>query len=245
MTAPTPAQPAPFSQHPRRWEKEQARAARIGHICDDPACEPVLIRERTRWGWADWTAPAGGDLPDRPHRIAVSTPGPTHIQRLGLRWLARRPARRIGIGDADLRAATVATALLGFLAAITATACAVPLTIGLPAATLATMLVEHLPDRLDDRIGENVLTVEDEAGCRYLQRLSALYTDILRAAAGSRRYELRRAIEIGHHQLFEVAGLLQHHDTRSVSAELIARERLMLQLAAQSSRIAASTKKTG
>ncbi|MFI9040923.1 hypothetical protein [Streptomyces sp. NPDC053726] len=232
----------PFARHPQRWERERARATRGGHVCGDVGCAPVLIRERTRWGWADWTVPADGSLPDRPYRIAVLTPTATHTQRLGLRWLARRPARRIGIGAVPVRTSTVGVAILSLVVATAAALHAMPLSIVLSAAALATMLVEHLPDRLDDRAGENIRIVEDEAACRYLQRLSALHTDIVQAAAGNSRYEIRRAVEIGHHQLFDAADLLRLHDTLSVSAELIARERLMLQLAVQASRIAASTK---
>ncbi|MEU4507413.1 hypothetical protein [Streptomyces sp. NPDC024089] len=223
----------PFARHPQRWERERTRAARRGHVCGDAGCDPVLIRERTRWGWLDWTVPADGNLPDQPYRIAVLTPNATRTQRLGLRWLARLPGRRIEIGAVELRTATVVVMVLGLAAAALAAPCGAPLSIVLSAAAVASMLVEHLPDRIDDRIGENVRIVEAEAGCRYLQRISALYTDIVRAAAGSKRYELRRAVEIGHHQLFDIADLLQQHDTRSISSMLIARERLMLQLAAQ------------
>ncbi|TFV34185.1 hypothetical protein E4K10_45390 [Streptomyces sp. T1317-0309] len=55
----------------------------------------VLIRERTPWGFMDWTVPAGDHPPERPHRIGVLTPAATLVQRLALRWLARRPAQRL------------------------------------------------------------------------------------------------------------------------------------------------------
>ncbi|MFE6020785.1 hypothetical protein ACFQ6O_29935 [Streptomyces sp. NPDC056441] len=232
-TAGIAQQLVPFGQHPQRWERERARAARDGHVCGDAGCDPVLIRERTRWGWADWTVSVDGSLPDRPYRVAVFAPTATRTQRLGLRWLARRPGRRIEIGAVPVRTSTIVTAILSVVVATAAALHAVPLSIVLSAAALATMLVEHLPDRLDDRAGENIRIVEDEAACRYLQRLSALHTGIVQTAAGSDHYEIRRAVEIGHHQLFDAADLLRRHDTLSVSAELIARERLMVQLASQ------------
>lgn len=97
--------------------------------------------------------------------------------------------------------------------------------------------MEHLPDQLDARTSENVRIVETEAACRYLQRLAALHAGLVEAALGSDRYEVRRAVEVGHHQLFDAADLLQRRDTRLALSELIARERLMLQLAVQTSRI--------
>jgi hypothetical protein len=52
---------SPFGRQPQQWEKERSRAVRGGHVCFDAACtgdcEPVLIRERTGWGWIDWTVP--------------------------------------------------------------------------------------------------------------------------------------------------------------------------------------------
>ncbi|MFJ1839825.1 hypothetical protein ACIOJ9_38950 [Streptomyces sp. NPDC088175] len=232
----------PFARNPQRWERERTRAARGGHVCDDAACGPVLIRERTRWGWIDWTIPADGSLPERPFRIAVLTPTATRTQRLGLRWLARHPARRIEIGAVPVRTSTIAVAILSLAVATAAAIHAAPLSIVLSAAASATMLAEHLPRHLDDWAGEYIRIVENEAACGYLQRLSALQTGIVQAAAGSSRYETRRAVEIGHSQLFDTAVLLRRHDTLSVSAELIARERLMLQLAVQTSRITASAK---
>ncbi|MGF0174502.1 hypothetical protein ACQF36_29575 [Streptomyces sp. Marseille-Q5077] len=99
----------------------------------------------------------------------------------------------------------------------------------------APLLTEHLPDRLDARAGEHVGTVEGNAACHYLQRLAALHTYLVEAAADSDRYELRRSAEVGHRLLWDAADLLQAHaqDTRRVSAQLIDRERLMVQLADQ------------
>ncbi|MFI1294238.1 hypothetical protein ACH4VM_38650 [Streptomyces sp. NPDC020792] len=140
-----------------------------------------------------------------------------------------------------VRPATTVVTALTLAAATLALMHGVPLSIVLPAAALPPLLVEHLPDRLDTRAGENARIVEVEAACRYLQRLAALHADLVQAAARSDLYEVRRAVEIGHHQLFETADLLQHHDTRSASSELIARERLMLRLAVQTRQIVTPT----
>ncbi|WP_327187936.1 hypothetical protein [Streptomyces sp. NBC_01334] len=98
---------------------------------------------------------------------------------------------------------------------------------------LAPLLAEHLPDRLDIWAGEHVHIVEGDDACRYLQRLAALHTSLVQAAAGSDRYELRRSAELGHNLLWDAAGLLQAQDTRSAPDRRIAYERLMLQLAHQ------------
>ncbi|WP_406723399.1 hypothetical protein WJ438_00120 [Streptomyces sp. GD-15H] len=231
----------PFQQQQQRWERKRSRAVHGGHVCCGAGCadgcEPVLIRERAGWGWVDWSVPADGSLPEQPHRIAVFTPITTRSQRLGLRWLARRPAHRIRLGPMTVRPATAVVTALTLIAATFAIMHGLPFSIVVPAAALAPLLVEHLPEQLDARAGENVRIVEAEAACRYLQRLAALHTGFVEAALGSDRYEVRRAVEVGHHQLFDTADLLQRRDTRSASSELIARERLMLQLAVQTSRI--------
>ncbi|MFD5754373.1 hypothetical protein ACFWIZ_03735 [Streptomyces sp. NPDC127044] len=87
----------------------------------------------------------------------------------------------------------------------------VPAETALPGMVLAPLLAEHLPRRLDARAREHVRSVEGDGACRDLQRLGALHTSLGQAAAG----------------------LLQTQDTRSASADLIARERLMVQLADQ------------
>ncbi|MCX4596804.1 hypothetical protein OG819_46375 [Streptomyces sp. NBC_01549] len=235
----------PFTLDPDRWEAKRSRAVRGGHVCCGSncvaGCEPVLIRERTGWGWIDWTVPADGSLPEQPHRIAVFTPIATRSQRISLRWLARRPAHRILLGKVTVRPATAVVTALTLVVAALAPMHGIPFGIVLSAAVLAPLLVEHLSDRLGTRAGENARIVEDEAACRYLQRLTALHTGLVRAAVSSDRYEVRRAVEIGHHQLFDAADLLQRHDTRSASSELIARERLMLQLAVQTRQIVTPT----
>ncbi|MEU9547275.1 hypothetical protein [Streptomyces mirabilis] len=90
----------PFTRDQGRWERERSRALRTGHVRDgscSAACELVLVHERTSWGWLAWTVPGDGNPPEVPHRIAVLAPGATRMQRLALRWLARRPAQRIAL----------------------------------------------------------------------------------------------------------------------------------------------------
>ncbi|WP_239015679.1 hypothetical protein [Streptomyces sp. CdTB01] len=232
----------PFTRDPGRWDRERSRALRTGHVRDhtcSAACEPVLIHEHTPWGWLAWTVPGDGSPPEIPHRIAVLTPGATRTQRLALRWLTRRPAQRIALHrvPGSLRFSAAAVALVSLVAGLVAMSHGVPVDVALPAMLLAPLLAEHLPEQLDSRAREHVHTVEGDDACRYLQRLAALHTSLVQAAAGSDRYELRRSAEIGHNLLWDAASLLQSRDTRAVSHGLIARERLMLQLAHQVAQI--------
>ncbi|MFE1854112.1 hypothetical protein [Streptomyces sp. NPDC059489] len=243
QTPPTAAHyERPFTGRPGRWEKERARAERTGHVRNDSCsddCEPVLVHERTRWGWLAWTVPGDGSLPEIPHQIGVLSPAVHRLQRQAVHWLTRRPAQRIALGriPASLRLSVAAVGLVSLFAGLYATWHGIPVGVALPAMALAPLLVEHLPDLLDARAGEHVRVVEGDGTCRYLQRLAALHNDILQAAAGSDRYELRRSAEIGQHLLWDTADLLQTRDTRAASADLIARERLMLQLAHQAAQI--------
>ncbi|WP_031487314.1 hypothetical protein [Streptomyces bicolor] len=236
-----PQQPLrPFARDPRRWEEERSRALLTGHVCRDTACtgtrEPVLVYERTGSGWLTWTVPGDGTLPNLPRQIGVLTPGATTTQRLAVRWLTRRPAHRIALthtSPASLRLSAVLVAVISLFAALFALNRGIPADLVLPVMLLAPLLTEHLPDRLDDRAREHVRSVESDAACQNLQRLAALHTCIVQAAAGSDRYELRRSAEIGQNLLWVAAGLLHNQDTRSASTRLIDREWLMVQLADQ------------
>jgi hypothetical protein len=104
-------------------------------------------------------------------------------------------------------------------------------------ALLAPLLADHLPDRLDMRARRRVRVIQGEAATEYLQRLAVLHTGLLRDAACTNRYEVRRSAEVGQQLLWDAAGLLQTRDTRAASADLIAREQLMLQLAHQVAQI--------
>jgi hypothetical protein len=228
----------PFTRDPGRWEKESSRALRTGHVHDSTcaaACQPVLVHERTSWGWLAWTVPADGTLPEVPHQIGVLTPSATRTQRLALRWVTRRPAQRIALytvpGSLRFSAATVA--LITVVAGLFAIRHGIPVDVALPAMLLAPLLAEHLPDRLDARAEEHVRTVVEVNACRSLQRLATLHTSLVQAAAGSDRYELRRSAKVGHNLLWDAAALLQTRDARVASTGLIRRERLMLQLADQ------------
>ncbi|MEU2284248.1 hypothetical protein ABZ614_20275 [Streptomyces sp. NPDC013178] len=236
----------PFTRDPGRWEKERSHALRTGHFHDDTcsaACQPVLVHERTSWGWLTWTVPGDGTLPEVPQQIGVLTPGATFPQRLALRWLTRRPAQHIALHTVpgSLRFSAAAVALVSLVVGLFAMRHGVPVGVALPAMLLAPLLAEHLPGRLDVRAREHIRSVEGDGAVRYLQRLATLHTSLVQAAAGSDRYELRRSAEVGHNLLWDAADMLQTHDTLSASAGLITRERLMLQLADQVAQITERT----
>ncbi|MET8411738.1 hypothetical protein ABZV34_27195 [Streptomyces sp. NPDC005195] len=229
----------PFPNDPGRWKAEHARALLSGHdrdgTCSDD-CEPVLVYERARWGWLAWTMPGDGTFPDRPHHVGILTPDATRMQCLALRWLTRRPLQRIALAPhipGSLRAWAAVTALAGLAAGLLAMSYGVAWDVVLPAVLLAPSLAEHLPGQLDARARRHVRTVDGEAAVRYLQRLTTMQTDLDQATAASDRYEVRRSAEIGQQLLWDAAGLLQNQDTRAAFAGLIARERLMVQLADQ------------
>ncbi|MGW2890625.1 hypothetical protein ACWDDN_36030 [Streptomyces griseoruber] len=242
---PTTARLRPFADNPARWDAEWSRALQVGRIAYDTgssaaADEPYLVHERTGWGWLAWTVPADGSMPERPHQIGVLPPSATWTDRLAARWLARRPAGRMALhatSPGSLRYFAVVVAVIGCFAAFDAIARGVPLGIAVPVALLSPLLADHLPDRLDMRARRRVRVAHGAAAAGYLQRLAVLHTGLLRAAASSDRYELRRSAEIGQQLLWDAAGLLQTHDTRSASPQLIACERLMLQLADQVAQI--------
>ncbi|GAA0611548.1 hypothetical protein [Streptomyces crystallinus] len=232
----------PFTRDLGRWEKERTRALRTGHVRDptcSAACELVLIHERTLWGWFAWTVPGDGSAPEIPHQIGVLTPGATRLQRLAPRWLTRRPAQRIAVASVPgtLRFTTAAITLISVLAGLFALRHGAPLDVALPAMLLAPLLAKRLPGRLDAKARHQVRMVEGATACRYLQRLAILQTSLVQAATDSSRHELRRSAEVGQGVLWDAAGLLHNWDTRSVSADFIARERLMLQLVHQAAQI--------
>ncbi|MDH6521825.1 hypothetical protein M2163_001182 [Streptomyces sp. SAI-135] len=230
--------PRPFTHDPGRWRRKSNRALRTGHVRGHTctaACELVLIHERTSWGWLTWTVPADGSQPEIPHQIGVLTPGATRAQRLAARWLTRRPARHLAADTVpgSLRLSTAAIALISVMIGLFALSHGVPLSVTVPAALLAPLLTQYLPGQFAARAREHVRIVEADAACQYLQRLAALHTCLLQAAAGSNRYEVRRSAEIGHNLLWDAAGLLHSHDIRTAPPRLIDRERLMVQLADQ------------
>ncbi|MFF7987122.1 hypothetical protein ACFZDK_49980 [Streptomyces sp. NPDC007901] len=240
----------PFARDSGRWEKECSRALRTGHIRDhtcSAACEPVIVFERTGWGWFAWTVPGDGSSPAIPHQIGVLTPAATSTQRLALRWVTRRPARRMAVGalHGSLRLSSASMAFISLLIGLMAIDRGIPVTVALPAMLLAPLVAEYLPDWLDAWAREYVRTVEGDGACRYLHRLAGLHTVLVLAAADSDRYELRRSAEIGHTLLWDTADLLQTRDTRSASACLITRERLMLQLIHQVTQILKHTTQDG
>jgi hypothetical protein len=239
----------PFARDPERWEEERSRAVQFGHVCSDTACtgtcEPAIVYERTRWGWLAWTVPGDGALPERPWQIGVLPPDATLTQRLAVRWLTRRRAHRIALtptSPASLRFSAVVVGVISLFAALSALGHGIPADLVLPATLLAPLLAEYLPDRLDDRAAGHLRTVEGDAACQYLQRLAALHTYLVQAAANNDHDALHRSAEIGQDLMWDTAGLLQTQDTRSVSSQLIDREQLMVQLADQVAQILEHTR---
>ncbi|MGW6214329.1 hypothetical protein [Streptomyces sp. NPDC055109] len=196
----------------------------------------MLVHESSRWGWAAWPVPADGSVPGRPLHVGILTPTATRWQRLSLPWLTRRPARRIALTPrilGSLRAWAAGTALACLAAGLFAMRRGLPWDVALPAMLLAPLLADHLPAQWDAWAGRHVRAVDGEAAVRYLHRLTSMQTVLDQAADGSDCYELRRAAQVGQNVLWDAAGLLQDQDTRTVSAALIARERLMVQLVDQ------------
>ncbi|MDQ0605764.1 hypothetical protein QF037_010197 [Streptomyces canus] len=226
----------PFARDPGRWDRERSRALFTGHIRDhtcSPACELVLVHERTPWGWLAWTVPGDGSQPEIPHQIGVLAPRASRRQRIARRWLTRRPARHLVLDTVpgSLRFSAAVVALIGALVGLFALSRGAPTNATVPAMLLAPLLAQHLPGRLDAWARAHVHLVEGDPSCRYLQRLATLHTVLVHAAAHSDRPELRRSAALGHHLLWDAAGLLQGQDTLAASAHLIDRERLMVQLA--------------
>ncbi|WP_415940256.1 hypothetical protein [Streptomyces sp. 039-1] len=237
--APIGTSPRAFLDDPGRWKTERSRALRTGYR-RDPACSPdcpyVLVNERARWGWIAWKVPTDGALPTVPHLIGVLDPTATRTQRLAVRWLTRRPARRVAFHPSipgPLRFWALAVALTSFVTGLFTVAHGAPWGVTLPVMLLAPTLADRLPSHLDARTRQHVRTVHGAAAVGYFQRLTTLQTFLTRAATRTDRYELCRPAEIGQHVLWDAAGLLQDQDTRTASAGLVARERLMVQLADQ------------
>ncbi|MFE7028842.1 hypothetical protein ACFU9Y_00925 [Streptomyces sp. NPDC057621] len=228
----------PFTRDADRWETARSQALHTGHVRGHRCAlvrEPMLVHERTPWGWLAWNLPGDGTPPQAPHHVGVLTPDATRTQRLALRWLTRRPAPYVAlhIGPVCVRFSAVAIAVVSFFAGQYALDHGVPAAVALPVMPLAPLLAAYLPGRLDARAGEHVRSIDGEGACRYLQRLASLHTTLIEAAAGSDRYELRRSAEVGHHLLWDAAGLLQAQDTRSALVQLVDCERAMLQLSDQ------------
>ena len=241
---PAPARLRPFADNPARWDTERSCALQTVRIAYDGSCtaadELYLVHERTGWGWLAWTVPADGSMPEQPHEIGVLRPSATWADRLAVRWLTRRPAGRMALhatSRGSLRYSAVMVAVIGCFAAVAAIARGAPLDIVVPVALLAPLLADHLPDRLDMHARRRVRVTHGAAATGYLQRLAVLHTGLLRAAAGSDCYEVRRSVEVGQQLLWDAVGLLQAQDNRSASPQLIACERLMLQLAHQVAQI--------
>ncbi|MET7390470.1 hypothetical protein ACFYPT_38805 [Streptomyces sp. NPDC005529] len=189
--APVGTCPQPFLNDPARWETKRLRALRTGYR-QDPACSPdcpyVLVNERARWGWIAWKVPTEGTRPGVPRRIGVLDPIATRIQRLSVRWLTRRPARRVVLHPsvlAALRFWTLAVALTSIAVGLFATAHGVPWDVTVPVMLLAPLLADRLPGYLDARARHHVRTVHGAAAVRYFHGLTALQTVLIGLRPGA------------------------------------------------------------
>ncbi|MFD5814698.1 hypothetical protein [Streptomyces sp. NPDC127038] len=225
-----------FPQDPGRWEAEGSRAPRASRRGgnNSPGIRPALVHESTRWGWLAWPVSANGSVPDQPLRIGILIPKATRWHCLALRWLTRHPVHRISIAPGfRVRAAVAITTLACLPAALFAARYGLPWEVALPTLVLTPIVAEHLAAQMDARAGGYVRTVDGEASVRYLHRLTSMQTVLDQAADGSDCYQLLRSAQVGQDMLWDAAGLLQDPDTHAVSAALIARERLMVQLVDQ------------
>ncbi|MFD7163614.1 hypothetical protein [Streptomyces violascens] len=236
----------PFATEPGRWHRElrrtQARLAaaafdggpdyrREGHRGEGLA----RIDERTEWGWLRWPAPLSEDAPVMPLQIAVLSPMPSRAARLAGRWLTRRPPLRIYF-DARYRFWVTSTTVLAAFLSLTwvgaAMAKGLPADVGVALMLLIPALAEHLPGRLDERARVHARIVQDEAGLREMQRFIGCH-QIIQAADDHETPELARAVELGHHLLWDIAGLLTQPAAAPVHERLLAREDRFTQLACQ------------
>ncbi|MEU8795430.1 hypothetical protein [Streptomyces sp. NPDC048643] len=228
----------PFPHAPDRWDTKQAHALRAGHPLSaacSTECEPVLVMENARWGWLVWTVPSDGSLPKVPHQIGVIAPGTGYISRCGLRWMGRRTVRRITLAPAlpAVRRSTICAVIVSLLVGLLAIRAGLAVDVVVPGIALVPLLSERLEDALEAEDAACVRRVQGEAACRYAGRLAVLEDQLVRLDLHGGQHELRRAAEIGHGLLWDVAALLLDGDTRSVSSALIAREVLMVQLVDQ------------
>lgn len=233
--------PRPFATAPDRWQTHQARALRNGHPLSASCsrrCKPVLVKEDARWGWRTWTVPSDGSLPEIPHQIGVIAPGTGRIYRSVLCWMATRIGRRVTMAPTmpALRRSTLCAAIISLLGGLLAIRAGIAVDVALPALALIPLLTDRLEDALEIADAVHIRRIDGEAACRYVRRLGALQDQLVVLDTHGRRYELRRAADIGHGLLWDTAGLLQLQDTRAASAALITRETLMLRLVDQASK---------
>ncbi|AYG77963.1 hypothetical protein DWB77_07522 [Streptomyces hundungensis] len=236
----------PFATEPGRWHRElqrtQARLA-AGALDQGPGYrreshrveEHTRIDERTAWGWLRWPAPLSEDAPVVPLQIAVLSPMPSRAARLASRWLTRRPPLRIYF-DARCRFWVTSTTVLAAFLALTfvgaAMAKGLPADVGVPLMLLIPALAEHVPGRLDARARVHARIVQDETGLREMQRFLGCH-QIIQAADDRETPELARAVELGHHLLWDIAGVLTRPAAAPVHELLLAREYRFTQLASQ------------
>lgn len=231
----------PFATEPGRWHRELQRTrARLaaGALDGGPGYrreELTRIDERTAWGWLRWPAPLAEDAPVVPLQIAVLSPMPSRAARLAGRWLTRRQPLRIYF-DARYRLWVTSTTVLAAILSLTCVGAAMakglPADVGVPLMLLIPALAEHVPGRLDARARVRARIVQDEAGVREMQRFIGCH-QIIQATDDHETPELARAVELGHHLLWDIAGVLTQPAAAPVRQWLLACEDRFTQLACQ------------
>ncbi|GAA2418275.1 hypothetical protein ACFPFX_04955 [Streptomyces mauvecolor] len=236
----------PFTSEPGRWQRElQQTQPRIKASAFDGGPgyrqeghrgeELTRIDERTDWGWLRWPAPLSEETPVVPLQVAVLSPTPSRTARLAGRWLTRRPPLRIYF-DARYRFWITSTTALAAFASLTLVGAAMANgllpDIGLPLMLLIPALAEHLPGRLDARAQGHARIIRHETGLREMQAFIVCH-QIIQAADDHETPELAQAVELGHHLLWDIAGLLTQPAASSVRVRLRTCQDLFTQLACQ------------
>ncbi|MFD9791332.1 hypothetical protein ACFWXK_10310 [Streptomyces sp. NPDC059070] len=234
----------PFASEPGRWAREVQRARRRlpaaarGGRCAAPGEssrreELTRIHERTDWGWIRWQVPIGAEASGGPWQIAVLSPAKARTVRLASRWLTRRPPLRIYFDTRRrfwVTGTTVLAAVVSLLLAGAAMGNGLPADVGLPLMLLVPVLVDHLPGRLDARASAHVRVVQDGSQLQEFERFVVLHRSI-HTSGQHTASELTGAVRLGHHLLWDAAGLLGQPAVRVPQERLKASERLLAQLA--------------
>lgn len=240
-TMPDP-QLRPFASEPGRWQREvhwiRARAKATG-LYEARAAGGfwtgfARVDELTDWGWLRWLTPL---LEDDPAVTQIGVLSPTHRRtaRLAGRWLTRRPPLRISFDERRrfwVTGTTVLAAFLSLIGVCAAMANGLPADIGLPLMLLIPALADHLPGRLDARARVHVRIVQGEAALRQMQRCVVLQQSIPDADDHDGP-ELVQAVRLGHHLLWDIAGLLTQRGRGNSGERALESEHLLAGLAGQ------------
>ncbi|MFI6055641.1 hypothetical protein ACIBCO_36855 [Streptomyces violascens] len=235
----------PFAAEPGRWQQEvhrirgRAKATGLYEARELAAAggfwtDFARVDELTDWGWLRWLTPLLEDDPDVT-QIAVLSPTHARTARWAGRWLTRRPPLRIYFDERRrfwVTGTTVLAAVLSLIGVSAAMANGLHADIGLPLMLLIPALADHLPGRLDVRARAHVRIVQDEPALQQMQRCVALQQSI-QAADDHEGPELAQAVRLGHHLLWDIAGLLTQRGRGNSLERALESEHLLAGLAGQ------------